>query len=104
AEDGIRDFHVTGVQTCALPIFPIFASTMALEFGQEADGYGVLSSILAIGSLAGALLAARRDRARVRVLIFAAGGFGAASIVSARSEARRVGRWCGARAPPVRGM
>src|SRR5690606_39547480 len=21
-EDGIRDFHVTGVQTCALPIFP----------------------------------------------------------------------------------
>src|SRR5690606_39754799 len=24
AEDGIRDFHVTGVQTCALPIFMIF--------------------------------------------------------------------------------
>src|SRR5690606_40555945 len=23
AEDGIRDFHVTGVQTCALPIFVI---------------------------------------------------------------------------------
>src|SRR5690606_40375043 len=23
AEDGIRDFHVTGVQTCALPIFLI---------------------------------------------------------------------------------
>src|SRR5690606_40705759 len=23
AEDGIRDFHVTGVQTCALPIFQI---------------------------------------------------------------------------------
>src|SRR5690606_41153648 len=23
AEDGIRDFHVTGVQTCALPISPI---------------------------------------------------------------------------------
>src|SRR5690606_39937923 len=23
AEDGIRDFHVTGVQTCALPIFPM---------------------------------------------------------------------------------
>src|SRR5690606_39822363 len=22
AEDGIRDFHVTGVQTCALPIYP----------------------------------------------------------------------------------
>src|SRR5690606_12181698 len=25
AEDGIRDFHVTGVQTCALPIFAWFA-------------------------------------------------------------------------------
>src|SRR5215475_15476345 len=23
AEDGIRDFHVTGVQTCALPIWPV---------------------------------------------------------------------------------
>src|SRR5690606_8559383 len=25
AEDGIRDFHVTGVQTCALPILPMTA-------------------------------------------------------------------------------
>src|SRR5690606_39038067 len=25
AEDGIRYFHVTGVQTCALPIFPIMS-------------------------------------------------------------------------------
>src|SRR5690606_39789340 len=24
AEDGIRDFHVTGVQTCALPILSFF--------------------------------------------------------------------------------
>jgi MFS family permease len=62
--------------------FPIFASTMALEFGAGADGYGVLSSILAIGSLAGALLAARRDRARVRVVILAAGGFGIAAFIS----------------------
>lgn len=63
--------------------FPIFASTMALEFGRGADGYGLLSSILAIGSLTGALLAARRERARVRVMIVAAGGFGVASFVSA---------------------
>ncbi len=61
---------------------PIFASTLALEFGRKADGYGLLSSVLAIGSLAGALLAARRDRARVRVLVLAAGGFGVASLVS----------------------
>jgi MFS family permease len=62
--------------------FPIFASTMALEFGAGADGYGVLSSVLAIGSLIGALLAARRDRARVRVVILAAGGFGIAAFIS----------------------
>src|SRR5690606_40270257 len=27
AEDGIRDFHVTGVQTCALPIWPAASSS-----------------------------------------------------------------------------
>lgn len=63
--------------------FPIFASTMALEFGAGADGYGVLSSILAVGSLTGALLAARRDRARVRVVVLAAGGFGVFAFISA---------------------
>jgi len=63
--------------------FPILASTMALEFGQNADGYGVLSSILAIGSLAGALLAARRDRARLRLVILGLGLFAVASVLSA---------------------
>lgn len=63
--------------------FPIFASTMALEFGQDADGYGLLSSILAIGSLFGALLAARRDRARIRVVIGATLMFAVAATVSA---------------------
>src|SRR5690606_39495409 len=29
AEDGIRDFHVTGVQTCALPISPTTRMTPA---------------------------------------------------------------------------
>src|SRR5690606_40100621 len=33
AEDGIRDFHVTGVQTCALPIYPI-TSAMHMESGK----------------------------------------------------------------------
>ncbi|WP_125133010.1 MFS transporter [Microbacterium sp. 10M-3C3] len=63
--------------------FPIFASTMALEFGQEADGYGLLSSIVAIGSLAGALLAARRDRARIRVVIAGSALFAVVALVSA---------------------
>ena len=63
--------------------FPIFASTMAIEFGEQADGYGLLSSILAIGSLAGALLAARRDRARIRVVIGGTLLFAVAATVSA---------------------
>src|SRR5690606_40523110 len=31
AEDGIRDFHVTGVQTCALPIFTHLVRSMDLD-------------------------------------------------------------------------
>ncbi len=62
--------------------FPIFASTMALEFGQGADGFGLLSSFVAIGSLAGALLAARRERARMRVVVVGTGGFAVASTLS----------------------
>src|SRR5690606_13024675 len=38
AEDGIRDFHVTGVQTCALPISQMLRERAAL-FGHVAEGY-----------------------------------------------------------------
>src|SRR5690606_40210249 len=31
AEDGIRDFHVTGVQTCALPICGVGKSTVTVN-------------------------------------------------------------------------
>src|SRR5690606_40442838 len=31
AEDGIRDFHVTGVQTCALPILQTIKSTYRVD-------------------------------------------------------------------------
>src|SRR5690606_40316721 len=34
--DGIRDFHVTGVQTCALPIFPGIAG-LVLSVGMSVD-------------------------------------------------------------------
>jgi len=63
--------------------FPIFASTMALEFGRDADGFGLLTSVIAIGSLAGALLAARRARAQLRVAILAALLFGISCTLSA---------------------
>src|SRR5204862_2875794 len=35
AEDGIRVLYVTGVQTCALPIFYISFAFALLAFGQE---------------------------------------------------------------------
>ncbi len=63
--------------------FPVVSSTMAVEFHRGAGEYGVLSSILAIGSLTGALLAARRPAARLRVVVLSAGGFGAASLIAA---------------------
>src|SRR5690606_33437593 len=53
------------------------------EFGKGPQEYGILGSIMAIGSLAGALLAARRERPRVRLVIGAAFAFGVASGVMA---------------------
>jgi MFS family permease len=63
--------------------FPVISSTMAVEFGRGASDYGLLSSILAIGSLSGALLAARRPSARMRVVVISVGGIGVVSLVAA---------------------
>src|SRR5690606_40752190 len=38
AEDGIRDFHVTGVQTCALPICFTTAYPIPYEAGMQVYG------------------------------------------------------------------
>src|SRR5690606_30120176 len=40
AEDGIRDFHVTGVQTCALPILPSLIRVMDFQQEQLARSLG----------------------------------------------------------------
>ena len=56
--------------------FPIFTSTMALAFHQGANGYGLLSSVMAIGSVLGALMAARREKPRIVVIGLASLGFG----------------------------
>src|SRR5690606_40065904 len=37
AEDGIRDFHVTGVQTCALPILILISAGMFATAGAYAQ-------------------------------------------------------------------
>src|SRR5207302_3869872 len=94
AEDGIRDFHVTGVQTCALPISPLgghwgnfFEVEGARALGPDEKNPVVLQVVTTPGYLAtlGMTQIAGRD--------FTASDGG-------RSEERRVGkegrsRWSG---------
>jgi MFS family permease len=64
--------------------FQMTSALMATEvFHKGAGEYGLLGSVLAIGSLTGALLAARRVRIRARLVIGAAVAFGVAEVVSA---------------------
>src|SRR5690606_40583513 len=70
AEDGIRDFHVTGVQTCALPIYPAVAQAAVVADAsgpggvKRLAGYVVPRSPDAAGAddLAAALRAHLRER------------------------------------------
>jgi len=64
--------------------FAIFTATMArVEFNHGAGEFGLLSSVLAIGSVTGALLSARRERPRMRIIFSAAAAFGVACAVAA---------------------
>ncbi len=64
--------------------FPIFISTMSLgAFHGGAGQYGWLSSTMAIGSVAGALLAARRARPTLGLLAGACALFGVAGVAAA---------------------
>jgi predicted MFS family arabinose efflux permease len=50
--------------------FPIFISTMAVgEFHADARAYGLLSSMMAVGTVAGALFNAQQERPRFVMLI-----------------------------------
>src|SRR5690606_39545421 len=84
AEDGIRDFHVTGVQTCALPIY-FHVKQLSHCAGSSPCGCAVRNSDK-IGSLCALLSSARRAR---QVLILA--------VARLRSEERRVGKECRSR-------
>jgi MFS family permease len=57
--------------------FPIFISTMAVGvFHTGASQFGLLTSMMAIGSVAGALLSARREKPGMSVIVAAAAIFG----------------------------
>jgi MFS family permease len=63
--------------------FQITSALMATEvFGKGAGEFGILGSAMAVGSLTGALMAARRVRIRLRLLVFAGLGFGVAEMVA----------------------
>src|SRR5256885_10733993 len=78
AEDGIRDYKVTGVQTCALPI------------------YGAIGA--AVGAAAGLIVGALIGMHQA----FFAAGLGAlvGAFAGVRSEERRVGKECRSRWSP----
>jgi MFS family permease len=63
--------------------FQITSALMATHvFGKGAGEFGILGSAMAVGSLTGALMAARRVRIRLRLVAGAAVGFGVAEMVA----------------------
>src|SRR5437660_2629458 len=89
AEDGIRDGHVTGVQTCALPI--CITRTVALDHGPR-EPLGGLSAPQTLP----------RDGSRDTILldVFECVGYRYGRDGAERSEERRVGKECRSRRVP----
>src|SRR5687767_15895629 len=77
AEDGIRDKLVTGVQTCALPIYK------AIEVNADAIG---LSALLVSTSKQMPICVQELDKRGMSIPVLIGG--------AARSEERRVGKEC----------
>jgi len=64
--------------------FAIFIPTMAVgAFGAGAGAFGTLSSVMAVGSVAGALLAAHQSRPRMMILLATAAAFGVGCFAAA---------------------
>ena len=64
--------------------FPIFISTMAVGvFHSDAQGYGLLSSVMALGTISGALLAAARETPRFVNMLFGSVVFGVGCTLAA---------------------
>ncbi len=75
---------VIGFVSCFGLNFQLTTATMAREVFDKGPGeYGILGSIMAIGSLIGALVAARRTSTRLRLVVGAAAVFGVVAGISA---------------------
>src|SRR5439155_18402236 len=93
AEDGIRDGHVTGVQTCALPIF----RSLAVREVTLSMWWRVLRRELLVGLCLGLLLG---SIGCARILLWQAVGLKDYGHAFPRSEERRVGKECKCRGAP----
>lgn len=68
--------------------FPLFISTMAVSvFHTDARGFGLLSSIMAVGTLSGALFAARQEKPRFASLMVGSAVFGVGCTLAALAPA-----------------
>src|SRR5690606_40114626 len=87
AEDGIRDFHVTGVQTCALPIWTVAVhETLDLADGGRLVPYAADNNLIATGCV---LLPSGVGTVTTQAELIGR--------IQARSEERRVGKKCRSR-------
>src|SRR5439155_16573745 len=87
AEDGIRDGHVTGVQTCALPISPAYMSPEQASGGGPIDGR---SDVYSLACVLYEMLVGEPPYT----------GPSAQVVIAKRSEERRVGKECRYRVYP----
>src|SRR5205807_4498792 len=97
AEDGIRDYKVTGVQTCALPIYPLpltARSKLFLSDHNPRAGLFIRSKIGGHRKAAGPneSFTTRQHRPAVPLP--------SADVLCVRSEERRVGKECRSRRSP----
>src|SRR5690606_40578290 len=95
AEDGIRDFHVTGVQTCALPIWRDIRSAQPLRHTMTS----MMRRSFIVGLLTVALLVSLTPAAAHAAAAPTAKQLKRA-LITKRSEERRVGKECRSRWTP----
>src|SRR5258708_17988808 len=89
AEDGIRDDLVTGVQTCALPIFIFFISLGMIIVSGVSKRHLLTVFFIGLAAFGGLWIFVLKDYQKHRVLNFIH-----------RSEERRVGKECRSRWSP----
>src|SRR5205807_4130987 len=92
AEDGIRDYKVTGVQTCALPILRLIGEDVQLRLGLSPHAGNVRADAGQIQQVLMNLVVNARDAMPTggKLLLETAN----ADLTEQRSEERRVGKEC----------